>query len=150
MTLNEAWERYRPIMAKAKEIEKWEEHGLVLWDERAANQETYRTLRDEISREGAAFVRCFMLGKQMMERENEYIDIDNRIENTGEVLNCLKRNGITRITLSDSGTTARDTAWKLKTCGWKVLDLIEINGNYKDFHTKTWERVPAYLFEIGG
>lgn len=150
MVLNDALERYKPIMAKAKAIEKREEHGLPLWDERADNQEAYRALMDGVSGEGSAFVRCFLLGKRMLERENGYIDINDGIGNVGEILECLGENGVTRLTLSDSGTSAMGTAWKLKAYGWKVLDLVEINGNHKDFRTGEWEQVPAYLFGIGG
>ncbi len=81
---------------------------------------------------------------------NEYLDISDNITDklVEGLVACMREYGFTEFTFSSGWSSAVETAWLFQKEGCTLADLIEINGQHKDYRTKEYEKARGYLFKL--
>lgn len=82
--------------------------------------------------------------------KNKYLDINDNIKNEiiEDLVASMRRLGFIEFTFSSTWNNAVETAWLFQKTGCTLAGIIEINGSRKDFETKKYVKIHAYLFKL--
>ncbi len=112
---------------------------------RARHQQLCQEARDN----GKDF--CFMLRlyTSMKERGNLVIDLDDVHDyQVKEVAGVLLQFGVKHFTFSSTWSSAISAAWEFGQHGYHLGGMIQVNSQFRDFHSDEWKKVPALVFNI--
>lgn len=128
-------------------LDKAEEEGNEeLADEaRAKYKNEFQPRLDE--EEGLEFL--FRQYKDMKVRGNERIDFDDMREGHVEaIVDAMKRHGVREFTFSSGWTNAVEIMMVLQKYGCRMVEMVEVNDNYKKYGRTEFDKIPAVLFVI--
>ena len=108
----------------------------------------YQAFKQTIDEKGSDYIQMFNLYKEAKDRGNAYIDINDVVRNPEELIANFRKFGIEKFTFSSTWSSAVKVAWEFVKCGCKQEGIIEINGQFTEFMSNDYERVPAYVFTL--
>ncbi len=109
-----------------------------------------RELGESIEAKGAAYTRCYEYYKEMKDRGNDYIAIDECIfEDKAEgLINMFRECGITEFVYNSTWSGSVEVAWLFTTFGCKINGMVEINARTKKIFSEEYEKAHGLLFKI--
>ena len=118
---------------------------------KAAIQDSYKALMEEIEVLGAAACRIWREYKISRDCGNEYLDISDVVwdKDVEGLIFCMREHGIKKFTFSSCWSSAVETAWLFQKADCKLEGLIEINSQHKEIMSDEYEKAHGYLFSIG-
>ena len=116
-----------------------------------AARDAYHELEEQIAAKGNSYARIYRLYSEAQERGNEYIDLNDTIEDeqVKPLIGSLREYGIEKFIFSSTWSSAVETAWLFTQNGCRLEGLVEINSRYKAFMSEEYEKAHGYLFSIG-
>jgi hypothetical protein len=113
-------------------------------------REEHRAWATEVDAKGAGYARCFRSYREARDRDNEYIDISevSDYRNEAELVETLRKVGITHFTFSSTWSGAVESAWEFQKAGCTLEGLVEINSQHRDYLTGEYEKRHGYLFRV--
>ena len=111
-------------------------------------EEAYKPWYQGYTGKGKYFEILYREYKEARENGNAEMNINRSLcQESGEVAECLKENGVKRFTFSSNWSGAIKEVWELQKAGYKMVGMTEVNDEM-NLLTKERKMMPAFIFEL--
>ena len=110
----------------------------------------HHALMDEMRNSDEGFQKISKQWYEAQQRENDLIDINNCIwdKDVPPMIARFREYGIEQFTFSSGWSSSAETAWLFIQEGCKLEGMVLVNDTTKDFLSKEFKKIPAYLFSV--